>query len=87
MNEIKKVENPIYQEMDEIACHYWDNWLLISNLTDNPSGGIVRYYCYVKDKRLWELIINMDNDFDTYGNCILRFIGPSREASLGGLGL
>ena len=87
MNEIKKVETPIYQEMDEIARNFWDNWLLISNLTDCPSGGIVRYYCYVKDKKLWDLIMDMDRDFETYGDCILRFIGPSRAASLGGLGL
>ena len=87
MNEINKVETPIYQDMDEIASKYWDNWLLISNLTTNPSGGIVRYYCYVKDKKLWDLIMDMDKDFDTYGDCILRFIGPNRVASLGGLGL
>ena len=87
MNEIKKVVAPIFQDMDEIVKSYWDNWLLISNLTDNPSGGIVRYYCYIKNKKFWDLIMDMDKDFDTYGDCILRFVGPSRAASLGGLGL
>ena len=30
MYEVKKVEKPIYQDMDEIAGKYWDNWLLIN---------------------------------------------------------
>jgi hypothetical protein len=87
MHEIKRVESPIHQDMDEIAKAYWDNWLLISNLTDNPRGGTVQYYCYVRDKKLWELIMEMDKDFNTYGDCTLRFVGPSRADSLGGLGL
>jgi len=73
--------------MDEIVESFWDNWLLISNLTKNPRGGIVQYYCYVKDKRLWKLVMEMDKKFDVYGECILRFVGPSRADSLGGLGL
>ena len=52
MCNIKKVEVPKYQDMDEIANNYWDNWLLISNFTTNPNGGVVRYYCYLKDKKL-----------------------------------
>ena len=82
MREIKKVENPIYQDMDVIADEYWDNWLLISNLTETPRGGVVRYFCHVKDQKLWDLIMDMDKDFDTYGDCILRYVGPSRAASL-----
>ena len=87
MNENIKVKIPKYQDMDEIANNYQDNWLLISNIKDNPNGGIVRYYCYVRDKKLWDLIMEMDNDFDTYGDCILRFVGPNRLSSLGMLGL
>ena len=46
MHEVKKVDEPKHQNMDAIAELYWDNWLLISNVTDAPKGGVVRYYCY-----------------------------------------
>ena len=36
MNEVKKVSDPKHQDMEEIVELYWDNWLLISNLTDDP---------------------------------------------------
>ena len=81
MHVIKKVENPQYQTMREIAQIYWDNWLIISNLTDNPSGGIVRFYCYVNNDELTNIIIEMDKDYDVYGDCIIRFVGPNRGDS------
>jgi len=85
MYEVEKVPNPRRQEMEEIAKEFWDNWLLISNLTDNPAGGIVQYYCYLRDYKLTELIMEMDRNYDLFGDCIIRFIGPSRGDSLGGL--
>ena len=85
MSEVQKVKSPAYREMDEIARIYWDNWLLISNLTDNPEGGIVQYYCAVNKDELWDFVMDMDKDFNTYGDCIIRFVGPSRGDSLGGL--
>jgi hypothetical protein len=85
MHELKKVTNPRLQEMDEIANDYWDNWLLISNLTDNPESGIVQYYCYIRDDKLTNIIMEMDKNYDSFGECIIRFIGPSRGYSLGGL--
>jgi len=85
MYEVKEVANPKLQEMDEIANDYWDNWLLISNLTDNPESGIVRYYCYLRDKKLTDIIMEMDRDFKMFGECIIRFVGPNRGYSLGGL--
>ena len=86
MHEVKKVAYPVRQDMEEIAELYWDNWLLISNVTDNPRGGVVRYYCYIRDSRLTSLIMDMDKDFDTYGECIIRFVGPSRGSWLGRMG-
>ena len=86
MYEIKKVDEPKHREMDEIAEMFWDNWLVISNLTDNPRGGVVRYYCYVRDICLTDLIMDMDRDFETYGECIIRFVGPSRGSWLGRMG-
>ena len=85
MVEVKKVENPEHQDMDEIVKNYWDNWLLISNLTDNPTGGIVQYYCYSRDNKLTDLIMDMDKNYDSFGDCTIRFVGPSRDYSLGGL--
>ena len=85
MFEVKKVESPTYREMDEIARIYWDNWLLISNLTDRPEGGVVQYYCAANKDELWDFVMEMDKDFSAYGDCIIRFVGPSRGDSLGGL--
>ena len=85
MHEVKRVTDLKFQEMDEIAVDYWDNWLLISNYVEKPEGGIVQYYCYVRDKKLTDIIMEMDKDYSKFGDCIIRFIGPSRGDSLGGL--
>jgi len=85
MHEIIKVENPEYQTMQDIAHDYWDNWLIITNLTDTPSGGVVRFYCYVNNEELTDIIIEMDKLYDVYGDCIIRYVGPGRGDSLGGL--
>ena len=82
----KKVSEPKLQSMDEIAKLYWDNWLLISNMTDDSSSGVVRYYCNVRDISLTSLVMDMDRDFDTYGECVIRFVGPSRSGWLGRMG-
>ena len=86
MHEVIKVDDPKRQDMDEIVTLYWDNWLLISNVTDRPKGGIVRYYCHVRDISLTDLIMDMDMDFDTYGECIIRYVGSSRGDWLGRMG-
>jgi hypothetical protein len=83
MYEIKKVEKPQYQAMDEIAKVYWDNWLLMSNVTSRPNGGVVRYFCRLREDGLTDLIMEMDKDSDVYGDCIIRFVG--NRNSLGGL--
>ena len=85
MYEIKKVDEPKYQSMSEIASEYWDNWLIISNTPENTQGGIVRYYCYARKEELTDIIMEMDKDFDTYGDCEIKFVGPSRGSWIGGL--
>jgi len=82
MEDIRKVNEPKYQDMDEITKLYWDNWLLISNMGDDLKGGIVRYYCNVRNNNFTTLIMDMDKDFDTYGECVIRFVGPSRGSWL-----
>ena len=86
MYEIKRVNKPKYQSMSEIASDYWDNWLVISNTANGTPGGIVRYYCYSRKAELTDIIMEMDKDFDTYGDCEIRFVGPSR-GWVGGIGL
>ena len=86
MHEVKKVDEPKRQNMDKIAELYWDNWLLISNVTDEPKCGVVRYYCYVRDSSLTTLIMEMDKDYNKYGECVIRFVGPSRGSWLGRMG-
>ena len=83
MHEVKKVENPIFQSIDEIVQDYWDNWLLISNSSGN--SGIVRYYCLINAKELTDLIMELDKDFENYGECLLRYVGPGRGDWLGRL--
>ena len=78
MHRVKKVENPKYQHISEIASDFWDNWLVISNTDEDGQNGIVRYYCYSRKKKLFDIIMKMDKDFDTYGDCMIRFVGPSR---------
>jgi len=86
VHEVKRVEVPKYQDMADIAAEYWDNWLLISNVTNHPNGGVVRYYCYNRDISFTELIMDMDRNYDTYGECVIRFVGPSRGSWLGRMG-
>ena len=85
MYQINKVDNPKYQHISEIASDFWDNWLIISNTDKEALNGIVRYYCYSRKKELTDIIMEMDKDFETYGDCIIRFVGPSRGDWIGGL--
>jgi len=82
VKKVVKVDNPEYMSIDEMASEFWDNWLLISNSAGGNSG-IVRYYCYSNTQELTDLIMEMDKDFDTYGECNLRYVGPGRGGWLG----
>ena len=86
MLKIKKVEKPEFQTMRQIAEKYIGNWVLITNKSNNPLGGIVRYYSLNKSDGLWDIIIDMDKDFETYGECDIRSVIRT-DASFGGLGL
>ena len=83
------VDNPRYMEKWEMEEHFWDNFLLISNIKDREDksgidGGIVRYYS--KDTaELYELIMEMDKDDATYGSCMVKYIGSGDRNSLGGI--
>ena len=76
--EIYVVENPEYLTMDEISKKFWDNFVLLTNITSNSKAGIVRYYCYSNEPGLTGLIMEMDKDEETYGDCIIRYVGHGR---------
>jgi len=59
---------------------------VISNTAENAQGVIVRYYCYSRKNELTDIIMDIDKDADTYGDCEIRFVGPSR-GWVGGIGL
>lgn len=86
MPKVIKVENPKHQTMKEIARDYLGYWVLISNYTDNPLGGVVRYYAKKNYDELWDVIMDMDKDFDMYGDCLIRSAVPN-PAQLGGFGV
>jgi len=82
------VENPHYMKKWEMENQFWDNFLLISNITNREGssgmdGGIVRYYS--KDtSELYTLIMEMDKDDATYGSCMVKYIGSGGKNSVGG---
>ena len=86
MANIIKVENPKHQTMKEIAKDYLGYWVLITNYTDNPMGGIVRYYADKGYEELWDKWFECESDEKIYGECTIRSAvrGP---AQLGGMGL
>ena len=83
MNPVLKVKMPKFQTMDEIAEQYWGHWLLLTNVSKSPNGGIVVFYCKTREEPLTEYIMEMDKDFQTYGECAIRYVGP--KTSVGGL--
>jgi hypothetical protein len=86
MLKVSKVENPVFQTMKQVEKAYMGNWVLISNLSDNPIGGIVRYYSKLKSDGLFDIIAELYDDEVTYGDCTIRSVIPT-DSSLGGLGL
>lgn len=80
-----KVENPKFQTTDEMVRDYVGYWILISNHSDNPMGGIVRYYSPKKYDGLWEIIMELDKDDEMYGGCLVQGLIPN-DGSYGRLG-
>jgi len=81
-----KVENPKQQTMKEIAKDYLGYWILISNLTDDPIGGIVRYYVPKKCEELWDKWFECESNEEIYGSSVIRSAVPG-PAQLGGMGV
>ena len=86
MSNVSKVEIPIFQTMKQVEKTYTGNWVLITNISHNPMGGMVRYYSKLKSDGLFDIIVDLDKDESTYGDCDIRSVIPT-DASLGGLGL
>jgi len=76
--EVFRVENPEHLTMEEISKKFWDNFVLVTNTTSNAKSGIVRYYCYSNEPELTDLIMEMDKDEETYGDCVIRYVGQGR---------
>ena len=87
MENLIKVENPKHQTMKEIAKDYLGYWILISNRTDDPMGGIVRYYTPKKCDELWDKWYECESEEKTYGRCVIRSAvpGPVQLGSMGAL--
>ena len=72
------VDNPEFLTFDMIKEKYWDNYVLVSNTEDGGVEGVVRYYCYANEPELTDLIMEMDKDEETYGDCLMYYVGPGR---------
>ena len=72
---INKVENPIYQDYDEIIKQYSENLVVISNTVwgehTSLKGGIVRYYGDDRKRIInkWGELMNADKKAG-YGKCV-----------------
>ena len=84
VKKINAVENPKFQTMREISEEFFGYWVLITNKSDSPWGGIVRYYYPTRDDELWDVIMEMDKDDATYGSCMVKYIGSGEKNSIGG---
>ena len=85
-SKVNKVENPVFQTMKQVEKTYTGYWMLISNFSNNPIGGIVRYYSRLKSDGLYDVIDELYDDEQTYGDCFIVSAIPT-DGSLGGLGL
>lgn len=74
---IHEVENPVYQDYDEIIKQYAENLVVITNAVHGEyggfKGGIVRYYGNDKAKILdkWQELGSFDKKAE-YGKCIFK---------------
>jgi hypothetical protein len=75
---IYSVENPEHLTVAVIKERFWNNFVLVTNTKSGSKAGIVRYYCYANEPELTELIMELDKDEATYGDCLLYYVGPGR---------
>jgi len=76
--EIHRVKNPKYLSLAEISERFWDNFVLVTNTTAGSNAGIVRYYCHANEPELTDIIMEMDKDEETYGDCLIYYVGQGR---------
>ena len=74
---VYKVEIPEYLSVEEISKKFWDNFVLVTNTTGS-NAGIVRYYCHSNEPELTKLIMEMDKEEETYGDCLIYYVGQGR---------
>ena len=87
MYNMYKVENPVYQDYEEIQKQYDETLVVITNgvWEEHPLkfiGGIVRYYGDDRKK-----LINMWgdlNDSDEYGECTFKTLMTDRGVHIHG---
>ena len=74
MYNMYKVENPVYQDYDEIQKQYDENLLAISNVIWGEHGrfigGVVRYYGNDR-KKIMKMWADMAHS-DQYGKCLFK---------------
>jgi len=75
---VYRVENPEYLTVDEISDKFWDNFVLVTNTETGSNAGIVRYYCHSNEPELTNIIMEMDKDEKTYGDCLIYYVGQGR---------
>ena len=75
---VHMVENPEHLTLYQIKDKFWDNYVLVTNAVEGSHSGIVRYYCYSNEPELTQLIMEMEKDMETYGDCLLYYVGPGR---------
>ena len=77
-NSVHAVETPEHLTVDAIKEKYWDNYVLVTNTKKGGTAGIVRYFSYANEPELTSLIMEMDKDEETYGECLIYYVGPGR---------
>ncbi|MCL2037255.1 MAG: hypothetical protein FWG83_07740 [Oscillospiraceae bacterium] len=76
--EVNKVENPIFLSFDEIKNKYWGNWVVATNQSDENFSGIVRYYCSKGKDKIYDVVMELDKDYETYGECSVFYVGERK---------
>jgi len=82
MEDIFKVENPVYQDTKELLENYSGNWVIMDS-RDEKKHGFVIYYSADR-KKLYAKIMELDKESEIYHNYNVRYIGPSRSINASG---
>ncbi len=76
--DVQRVLSPKHQNIDEIKQNYWNNWLIVSEMTRHPRSGKVLFYCENRTKELEAILAALDEDPAANGYPDLMYVGPSR---------